>query len=74
MPDDPLRELRCGLRSLAKSRGFTAIAILTVANEELRLVRVGDRLPGGYRVEEVTLRSVTFADETGRGWRLDLPP
>ena len=31
MPDDLLRELRYGLRSLGKSRGFAAIAILTVA-------------------------------------------
>ena len=31
MPDDLLRELRYGMRSLAKSRGFTLIAILAVA-------------------------------------------
>ena len=48
-------------------------AMLTMADESLRFVRVGDRLPGGYRVEEVTPSSVTFADESGRSWRLDLP-
>lgn len=63
-----------GIAVTETADGPEHIAILTVANEELRLVRVGDRLPGGYRVEEVTARSVTFADETGRGWRLDLPP
>lgn len=48
-------------------------AMLTMADESLRFVQVGDRLPGGYLVEEVTPSSVTFADESGRSWRLDLP-
>lgn len=46
--------------------------ILTAPNGEVLLVRVGDRVSGGYRVDAVEATSVTLVDDGGTRYRLDL--
>lgn len=48
-------------------------AILTARTGDALLVRVGDRLPGNWRVVSVTETSVALEDSTGATRRLDLP-
>lgn len=48
-------------------------AILTARTGEVLLVRTGDALPGGWRVERVTDTAVTLTSAAGVTRRLDLP-
>ena len=62
-----------GVASRRTEDGSQRTGILTAPNGEVQLVRVGDRVAGGYRVDAVEASSVTLVDDGGTRHRLDLP-
>ena len=53
--------------------GSLGTGILTTPDGDVLLVRTGDRVPGGYRVDAVGPSSVTLVDGGGTRHRLALP-
>ena len=53
--------------------GSGGTGILTTPGGDVMLVRAGDRVPGGYRVDAVGPSSVTLVDGGGARHRLALP-
>ena len=62
-----------GIAAAGTEEGSERTGILTTLGGEVLLVRDGDGVPGGYRVEAVGPSSVTLVDGSGARHRLALP-
>ena len=68
----PLVEL-IGIATANTENGSERTGILTTRGGEVILVRSGDDVAGGYRIETVESSSVTLVDGSGTRYRLALP-
>ena len=62
-----------GIATAVTQDGPERTGILSTRGGEVFLVRTGDRVAGGYRVEAVESSSVTLVDGNGASHRLALP-
>ena len=62
-----------GIATTDLEGGAERTGIVTTRGGEVLLVRTGDRVPGGYRVDVVEPSSVTLVDGSGASHRLTLP-
>ena len=62
-----------GVATAEAEEGSARTGILATRGGEVLLVRAGDPVPGGYRVDAIEPTSVTLADGSGARHRLELP-